>query len=66
MKKKSGFLAIAFFAGTLSVFAQTQPKSAEKAETKMECKMGKACKMSACSDKSKTAEKSSKATVKKN
>ena len=66
MKKISGFLAIAFLAGTLSVTAQTQPKPAAKQAEKMECKMGKGCKMSACSDKSKTAEKGSAAPVKKN
>lgn len=64
MKKIAGFLAIVFLAGTLSVTAQTQPKPATKQAEKMEC--GKNCKMSYCSDKSKTAEKSSKAPVKKN
>lgn len=64
MKKISGFLAIAFLAGTLSVTAQTQPKPATKQAEKMEC--SKNCKMSACSDKSKTAEKGSTAPVKKN
>lgn len=65
MKKISGFLVIAFFAATLSVTAQ-EPKSAPKPAEKMECKMGKDCKMSCCSDKSKTSEKASKASKKKN
>lgn len=51
MKKLSSFLAIAFFAGTVSVFAQTQPKSAAKPATKKECKMGDSC----CAGKAKIA-----------
>jgi len=65
MKKISGFLAIAFFAATLTVTAQ-EPKSAPKPGEKMECKMGKDCKMSGCSDKSKTSETAPKAPKKKN
>lgn len=65
MKRLSAFLAIAFFAGTVSVFAQTQPKTAAKPVAKKECKKGDAC----CSGKAKTAETAStsaKAPVKKN
>lgn len=65
MKKASVFLAIAFFAATLTLTAQ-EPKSAPKSAEKMECKMGKDCKMSGCSDKSKTSEKAPKASNKKN
>lgn len=65
MKKISGFLAIAFFAATLSLTAQ-EPKSAPKPAEKMECKMGKDCKMSTCTDKSKNSEKAPKASKKNN
>jgi len=65
MKKISGFLAIAFFAATLTVTAQ-EPKSASKPAEKMECKMGKDCKMSGCSDKSKSSETAPKVSKKKN
>lgn len=58
MKKLTGFLAIAFFAATLSLSAQ-EPKTTSKKGEKMECKMGKDCKMSCCADKGK-AKKSSK------
>jgi preprotein translocase subunit SecG len=58
MKKLSGFLAIAFFAATLTLSAQEPKTNSQKGE-KMECKMGKDCKMSCCSDKGK-AKKSSK------
>ncbi|WP_395802356.1 hypothetical protein [Daejeonella sp.] len=58
MKKLSGFLAIAFFAATLTLSAQ-EPKTNSKKGEKMECKMGKDCKMSCCADKGK-AKKSSK------
>lgn len=65
MKKLSGFLAIAFLAGTLSLSAQNQPKQNTKPADKKESKMcGKDCKMSCC--KSKTEEKDSKAPAKKN
>jgi hypothetical protein len=53
MKKLSGFLAIAFFAATLTLSAQ-EPKTNSKKGEKMECKMGKDCKMSCCADKGKT------------
>jgi hypothetical protein len=65
MKKISGILAIAFFAATLSLTAQ-EPKSAPKPAEKMECKMGKDCKMNGCSDKSKSSEATPKASKKKN
>ena len=65
MKKISGFLAIAFFSATLSVTAQ-EPKAAPKTAEKLECKMGKDCKMSGCSDKSKSSETVPKASKKKN
>mgnify|MGYP000951341166 CR=1 FL=1 len=65
MKKLSGFLAIAFLAGTLSLSAQDQPKQNTKPSNKKETKMcGKDCKMSCC--KSKSEEKDSKAPAKKN
>ncbi|HQT22169.1 MAG: hypothetical protein B7X86_05085 [Sphingobacteriales bacterium 17-39-43] len=65
MKKLSGFLAIAFLAGILSLSAQDQPKQDKKAAGKKESKMcGKDCKMSCC--KSKTSEKDTKAPEKKN
>lgn len=65
MKKLSGFLTIAFLAGTLSLSAQDQPKQNTKAADKKESKMcGKDCKMSCC--KSKSVEKDSKSTEKKN
>jgi|GEM_PF-1725098 len=65
MKKISGFLAIAFLAGTLSLNAQDQPKQNTKAAGKKESKMcGKDCKMSCC--KAKSEEKDSKAPEKKN
>lgn len=55
MKKLSVFFAIAFFAGSVSVFAQDKPKSAPKQETKKECKKGDSC----CSkDKSEKSDKS--------
>ncbi len=60
MKKLSAFLALAFFAGTISVFAQTTPKSAPKPAAKKECKKGDSC----CAGKSKTAEAAPKAPVK--
>jgi preprotein translocase subunit SecG len=65
MKKLTGFLAIVFFAATLSLSAQ-EPKTTPKSEEKTECKMGKDCKMSCCSDKSKTDSKKSKTSKKKN
>jgi preprotein translocase subunit SecG len=58
MKKLSGFLAIAFFAATLTLSAQ-EPKTKSQKGEKMECKMGKDCKMDCCADKGK-AKKSSK------
>lgn len=58
MKKLTGLLAIAFFAATLSLSAQEPKTNSQKGE-KMECKMGKDCKMSCCADKGK-AKKSSK------
>lgn len=65
MKKISGFLAVAFLTGTLSVFAQTQPKQNTKPAEKKESKMcGQDCKMSCC--KSKSEEKDSKAAAQKN
>lgn len=65
MKKLSGFLAIAFLSGTLSLSAQDQPKQDRKTADKKESKMcGKDCKMSCC--KSKTSEKDTKAPEKKN
>lgn len=57
MKKISAFLAIAFFAGTVSVFAQTQPKETPKAAAKKECNLGNSC----CADKSKAAKKTAPA-----
>ena len=56
---------MAFFAATLSLTAQ-EPKSAPKPAEKMECKMGKDCKMSTCTDKSKSSEKAPKASKKNN
>ena len=65
MKKISGFLAVTFIVGTLSVFAQAQPQQNTKPAEKKESKMcGKDCKMSCC--KSKSEEKDSKAPAKKN
>lgn len=65
MKKLSGFLAIAFLAGTLSLSAQDQPKQNTKPADKKETKMcSKDCKMSCC--KSKSEDKDSKAPAKKN
>jgi preprotein translocase subunit SecG len=65
MKKITGFLAITFLAGALSLSAQDQPKQNSKPADKKESKMcGKDCKMSCC--KSKTTEKDSKAPEKKN
>jgi uncharacterized protein YceK len=65
MKQISGFLAMAFLAGTLSVTAQTQPNQNTKPAEKKESKMcGKDCKMSCC--KSKPEEKNTKAPAKKN
>ena len=65
MKKITGFLAIAFFAATLTLSAQ-EPKTNSKKGEKMECKMGKDCKMNCCSGKSKSSEKSGKVSKKKN
>ncbi|WP_291399752.1 hypothetical protein [Daejeonella sp.] len=59
MKKLSGFLAIAFFAATLTLSAQ-EPKTKSQKGEKMECKMGKDCKMDCCSDKGKTKKSSKK------
>lgn len=59
MKKLSGILAIAFFAATLTLSAQ-EPKSTSQKGEKMECKMGKDCKMSCCSDKAKSKKTSKK------
>jgi preprotein translocase subunit SecG len=53
MKKLSGILAVAFFAATLTLSAQ-EPKTSPQKGEKMECKMGKDCKMSCCADKGKT------------
>jgi preprotein translocase subunit SecG len=65
MKKITGFLAITFLAGALTLSAQDQPKQNSKPADKKESKMcGKDCKMSCC--KSKTTEKESKAPEKKN
>jgi len=65
MKKITGFLAITFLAGALTLSAQDQPKQNSKPADKKESKMcGKDCKMSCC--KSKTTEKDSKAPEKKN
>jgi preprotein translocase subunit SecG len=65
MKKITGFLALTFLAGALSLSAQDQPKQNSKPADKKESKMcGKDCKMSCC--KSKTTEKDSKAPEKKN
>ena len=59
MKKLSGFLAIAFFAATLTLSAQ-EPKTKSQKGEKMECKMGKDCKMDCCSDKGKVKKSSKK------
>ena len=65
MKKLTGFLAITFLAGTLSLSAQDQPKQNTNPEDKKESKMcGKDCKMNCC--KSKSEEKETKAPAKKN
>jgi hypothetical protein len=56
MKKLTGFLAIAFFAATLTLSAQ-EPKTTPKTGEKTECKMGKDCKMSCCSEKGKKSSK---------
>ena len=64
MKKISGFLALTLLIGSLTLSAQTQPKQNTKPTEKKESKMcGKDCKMGCC--KSKTAEKGSKAPMKK-
>ncbi len=61
MKK---LFAVAALAACVSfAFAQTQPKTGTKAETKKECKKGKAC----CSKESKEkAAETEKAAPKKN
>ena len=65
MKKLTGFIAITFLAGALTLSAQDQPKQNSKPAEKKESKMcGKDCKMSCC--KSKSEEKNSKAPAKKN
>jgi thiamine biosynthesis protein ThiC len=65
MKKLTGFIAITFLAGALSLSAQDKPKQNTKPSDKKESKMcGKDCKMSCC--KSKSEEKDSTAPAKKN
>lgn len=59
MKRLTGFLSIVFLAASLSVSAQNEPKKDMKKGEKMECKMGKRCKMSCCSGKDKKEDKSS-------
>ncbi|WP_395627141.1 hypothetical protein [Daejeonella sp.] len=65
MKKLTGFLAIAFFAATLTLSAQ-EPKTTSQKGEKMECKMGKDCKMNCCAGKSKSDGKTGKSSKKKN
>jgi preprotein translocase subunit SecG len=65
VKKITGFLAITFLAGALTLSAQDQPKQNSKPADIKESKMcGKDCKMSCC--KSKSEKKDSKAPEKKN
>lgn len=59
MKKLTGLLAIAFFAASLSLSAQEPKTTCPKGEH-TECKMGKDCKMSCCTDKGKTKKSSRK------
>ena len=65
MKKITGFLAITFLAGALSLSAQDQPKQNSKPADRKDNKLcGKDCKMGCC--KSKSEEKDSKTPEKKN
>jgi preprotein translocase subunit SecG len=63
MKRLTAILSIVFLASSLSVSAQNEPKKEIKKGEKMECKMGKGCKMSCCSGKEKKEDSS---TSKKN
>ncbi len=61
MKRLSVFLAFTLLTASVSVFAQTTPKSAPKPAAKKECKKGDSC----CSREAKTAKAAPKAPVKK-